>query len=129
INLQYQNIGSDISGTIYDVAHVKWGGWQMPTLDQINELINNCAYEFTEYKGVKGGKFTSSNGVCLFLPAAGVRQNSGLSTIGYSGRYWSNTQITNQDKEACSLFLDNGRIFLYPNDSRVRGNSVRPVSK
>ena len=129
INLQYQNIGSDISGTIYDVAHVKWGGWQMPTLNQINELINNCAYEFTEYKGVKGGKFTSSNGVCLFLPAAGVRQNSGLSTIGYSGLYWSNTQITNQDKEACSLFLDNGRIFLYPNDSRVRGNSVRPVSK
>ena len=30
------DLGSDISGTEYDVAHVKWGGkWCMPTLDDI----------------------------------------------------------------------------------------------
>ena len=27
------NLGEDISGTKYDVAHVKWGGdWKMPTI-------------------------------------------------------------------------------------------------
>ncbi|MBO4315774.1 MAG: hypothetical protein J5867_07425, partial [Prevotella sp.] len=31
-NDEYVNLGSDISGTEYDVAHVKWGGnWRMPT--------------------------------------------------------------------------------------------------
>ena len=34
-----QDIGTDITGTEYDVAHVKWGGpWKMPTLDQVQEL-------------------------------------------------------------------------------------------
>ena len=37
------DIGSDIGGTQYDVAHVKWGGnWQMPTRKQIEELIEKC---------------------------------------------------------------------------------------
>jgi len=37
------NIGSDIAGTRYDVAHVKWGGsWVMPSRDQIKELKDNC---------------------------------------------------------------------------------------
>lgn len=44
-NEQYNtgdDIGEDISGTQYDVAHVKWGGiWKMPTLAQIKELIEN----------------------------------------------------------------------------------------
>lgn len=26
-----------------DVAHVMWGGdWRMPTIDEFNELLNNC---------------------------------------------------------------------------------------
>ena len=40
-NYTCNDIGSDISGTDYDVAHVKWGGsWHMPSLEQIKELLN-----------------------------------------------------------------------------------------
>ena len=36
----YESIGDDISGTQYDVAHVKWGGsWEMPSLSQIQSLL------------------------------------------------------------------------------------------
>ena len=39
----YNNLGSDIAGTQYDVAHVKWGdSWVMPSKEQQNELKNNC---------------------------------------------------------------------------------------
>jgi hypothetical protein len=37
------DLGADIAGMSYDVAHEKWGDkWQMPSSEQINELIKNC---------------------------------------------------------------------------------------
>lgn len=38
---EFVNIGNNISGTNYDVAHVRWGGnWRMPTYDECAELKN-----------------------------------------------------------------------------------------
>jgi len=43
-----------------DVASVKWGGnWRTPTRAEIDELINLCEWEWTEYDGVYGYKVTS----------------------------------------------------------------------
>lgn len=40
------NIGDDIAGTSYDVAHVKWGGkWIIPSLEKIKALLNNTTIE------------------------------------------------------------------------------------
>lgn len=37
------NLGSDIAGTNYDIAHVKWGGaWKMPSLDRFQLLLSKC---------------------------------------------------------------------------------------
>ena len=62
------DLGSDIAGTQYDVAHYRWGGsWVMPTHDQQMELLNNCTYEWTTVNGVNGGRFTSkTNGGSIF---------------------------------------------------------------
>ena len=56
------NIGNDISGTKYDVAHVKWGGnWRMPTEKDFYELFNNCS-KVKIYNGKKTGHlFTGPN--------------------------------------------------------------------
>lgn len=36
----------NISGTNFDVAHVKWGdGWRMPTEGEIQELLDECTWE------------------------------------------------------------------------------------
>ena len=41
----YVNIGSNISGTRYDVARAQWGGsWRMPTNAEFEELINRCTW-------------------------------------------------------------------------------------
>ena len=67
------DIGEDICGTNYDVAHVKWRqGWQMPDLDQIKELLENCSHEVVEQNNVKGMKFTGTNGNSIFMPITGL---------------------------------------------------------
>ena len=91
-----RNIGKSICGTQYDVAHVKWGGaWQMPSLDQITELLDKCTIEWTTFKGVNGRRFTGPNGGSIFLPASGegYRDHS-EATRGKDFLYWSGTQYT-----------------------------------
>ncbi len=121
------DLGSDIAGTQYDVAHVKWGGsWVMPTLDQIKELLNNCTSVLTTENGIKGRKFTGPNGRCLFLPAAGHRFYSDLYYAGSGGYYWSSTQYPSNAYSAYYLgFYSGYKEWNY--DYRCSGRSVRPV--
>ncbi|MBR6181214.1 MAG: hypothetical protein IKQ77_08390 [Prevotella sp.] len=124
-----QNLGEDIAGTEYDVAHVKWGGsWKMPTEEQQMELENNCTYEWTTVKGVKGGKFKGKNGGSIFLPAAGRRNESGLEDAGSAGYYWLSIQpIWGAPVLAECLYFDPGEQASssgYCTD----GQSVRPVT-
>lgn len=100
------NIGNDIAGTQYDVAHVKWGGsWRLPTKAQCEELVANTTSEWVndyEGTGVKGRRFTGKNGQSIFLPAAGYREGTSLINAGssnggyltYEGDYWSSTYST-----------------------------------
>ncbi len=123
------NIGSNISGTQYDVAHVKWGGsWRMPTLDEIKELVNKCSWKWTTYNGVKGQLVTGPNGNSIFLPAAGYRYGASVYGVGDDGYCWSATQGESDSDYACYLYFDGngGRWFSYWH--RGRGHSVRPVS-
>ena len=122
------DLGSDISGTKYDVAHVKWGGnWCMPTKDDIKELIDNCTREWTTLNGVKGMKFTSKiNGNNIFLPAAGSRWYGVIYSAGESGDYWSSTQYPSYSDLAYSLYFDSYGAYWSDCD-RYCGRSVRPV--
>lgn len=127
-NGKYVNIGSDISGTEYDVAHVKWGGnWCMPTLEDIKELIDNCTREWTTLNGVKGMKFTSKiNGNNIFLPAAGSRWYGVIYSAGEFGDYRSSTQYPDGSSYAYSLYSDSYGAYWSDGD-RYCGQSVRPV--
>ena len=122
------NLGSDISGTEYDVAHVKWGSkWCMPTLDDIKELINNCTYEWTTLNGVNGMKFTSkSNSGSIFLSAAGYRWIGNLGFAGEYGDYWSSTQDPDGSYSAYYLGFGSGGA-LWGSLYRCSGQGVRPV--
>ena len=84
----YTHIGTDICGTNYDVAHVKWGyGWRMPTMDEIKELKENCSSSWYILNGKEGRLYIGSNGNRIFLPAGGWYTNSFHS----SNHYWSST--------------------------------------
>ncbi len=122
------NIGSDISGTQYDVARARMGApWRMPTHEQLKELIDYCKWTRKQQNGVNGKLVTGNNGGQLFLPASGCRLDSGLYNAGFEGNYWSSSFDPNVDLQAYYL------IFFYQGDwdwrrtLRYGGQSVRAV--
>ena len=143
----YQSLGSDIAGTQYDVAHVKWGGsWVMPSLAQIQELLDNCSFTKTAMFDIYGEKFTGPNGSTIFLPSAGIKYRlksftseggyRDLIEIGTFGRYWSSTPYPSDSYfDACALNFYSDSRSGYPGDAhwyhsdRYDGFTVRPVSK
>ena len=104
-----------------DAATVNWGGdWRMPSLAQIEELINEnyTTTEWTTLNGVNGRKITSkSNGNSIFLPAAGNMESS-----GNYGWYWSRSINASSNQNAWILLFDSDQIRKY---SIQRGSSVR----
>lgn len=124
------NLGESISGTQYDVARVKWGGeWQMPTLDQTKELLDKCKSEWTTQNGVAGRRFMGPNGGSIFMPAAGYRSGSILSSHGSWGDYWSGTQSGGSGHYVSGLDFSSSSVEWYEDGSRRYGFSVRPVAR
>ena len=125
------NLGNDIAGTEYDVAHVKWGGgWRMPSYNQINDLTSRCTSEWTSVNGVYGRKVTGPNGGFIFLPAAGGRWGDELYDAGYYGYYWSSTQspIVSDGAYGLNFSIISGDMY-WNYYSRTGGRSVRPVTE
>ena len=110
-----------------DVAHVKWGGsWRMPTLDEQDELRNNCTWTWTTQNGVNGYNVTGPNGNSIFLPAAGSSYGTEKYDIELCGGYWSSSLYSDNSYSALSLNFYNGRYDKgYVN--RCHGRIVRPV--
>ena len=123
------DIGKDIAGTDYDVAHVKWGGsWVMPSLEQINELLDNTTTGWTILEGVNGRWFTGTNGGTIFLPAAGDRWGGEPDNVGSLGVYWSSTLNERNLTSAYELlFFEHDVSFDL--SSLCAGPFVRPVRK
>ncbi len=120
----------DIKGNSqYDAARSNWGGnWRMPTKTEMQELINNCTWEWMTQNGKNGYKVTGPNGNKIFLPAAGYRLGSSLYCAGERGFYWSSTPNESNSSTACSLCFDSSKHGVdYGN--RSGGQSVRPVSE
>lgn len=126
----YEYIGSNISGTQYDVAHVKWGGsWRMPTFSEILELVDKCSMKWTTYNGVNGRLVTGPNGNSIFLPAAGRRYGTDFYGRGSRGFYWSATLIENRSDYAYDLYFYSGYSFWGGGNGRFYGFTVRPVTE
>ena len=129
-NTGYVNIGSNISGTQYDVAHVKWGGsWRMPTKDEIEELYDECTWEWTTLNGVNGKLVTGPNGNSIFLPAAGYRNGTELVNAGEYGGNWSATLVEDSSGNAFSRSFYSYGAYLSGGSARFCGRSVRPVTE
>lgn len=126
-SVEYQDIGS-ISGTSYDVAHVKWGGsWRMPTLDEIKELCEKCSWQSAMVNGISCEKVTGPNGNSIFLPNAGYREGTEVYPLFYN-YYWSGTLLHSYN--ACFLFFCSGdRDWGRSVDIRYCGHPVRPVTE
>ena len=128
-SITYDKQMNDISGNEqYDAATANWGGpWRMPTDEELQELIDNCEWEWTAQNSVNGYKVTSkTNGNSIFLPAAGYRSGSSLDCAGSYGNYWSSSPNESSSISACFLGFDSSGYGML-NDYRHFGTSVRPV--
>ena len=110
-----------------DVAYSTWkGSWRMPTIAELNELINNCIWSQDSVNGVEGYTIKSKkNGMSIFLPLSGYK--SGSSTIGVgttpSYGYWSVS--TEGMGGAFCLYL--GSSIKVDTEDRCYGLTVRAV--
>lgn len=110
-----------------DAAYQLWGnGWQMPSIDQINELASNTKRTLCIQNGVRGVKFTSlKNGLSIFLPASGIMKQV-LIEEGVSGYYSSKTLYVPNSQESWGLFFNASKVDLGRGD-RCCGLPIRPV--
>lgn len=125
----YHDLGSDIAGTQYDVARVKWGGsWVMPSKDQYQELIENCNQEWIIVNDVMGAQFTGPSGGTIFLPAAGHRTAGDLYYDGSSGYDWSSTQEESSfSNSAYRLYFNSYNAYWSYGNYRSSGLTIRPI--
>lgn len=127
-NCDAYGVEYDISGDPdYDLANKKWGGsWRMPTQYEMEELVEECEWEWIEANNVRCCRVTGPNGNSIFLPASGSRYESSLINAGESGSYWSSTPPNTIFAYFLSLRSGDIRVNWR---SRDYGCSVRPVSE
>ena len=112
-----------------DAARQQWGGsWRMPTSAEFDELVDKCQWNWTTEGGHRGYKVTGPNGRSIFLPAAGCRYGSSLSSAGEDGHYWSSSLGTSYSNNADNLYFS-GSGHGVNNYYRYYGQSVRPVTE
>ena len=102
----------------------------MPTIEQINELIEICKHKNTSLNGINGGRVIGENGNSIFLPGTGFHSGTDLFRLGKDGYYGCGTQCREYDGRAYSLFFsDTGSWYYHYSFKRSFGFSVRPVVK
>lgn len=120
------NIGEDISNTVYDVAHLRWHTpWRMPTAEEF-EALAKCSISWISINNNYGYKFTGQNGNSIFLPACGYCENGEIKSID-CGEYWSSSHGPLWEWTCRSMFFFRGYAGVQA-DLRWKGLSIRPVA-
>ena len=121
----------EVLDLVDDAANVKMGGgWRMPTVDELWELVNNCTSECTTLNGVAGRRFTSkTTGNSIFLPAAGDRDGSGFVDVGIDCGYWSSSLHFYDPVSAWLLhsLMQDEYMGAHYGSNRCAGRHIRPV--
>lgn len=131
----YQPAAS-IAGTENDIALAISAGIdgeavnksQLPTKEQVEELLANTTVEQAEVNGVSGYRFTGKNGNSIFLPAAGYRKGSDVAGEGVLTTYWTGEISDINDEYGRTLNVDNGSPVVGMSQRSV-GLPIRTVRK
>ena len=122
-----KEIGKVISGDpLYDAATANLGeGWRMPTYDDMEELCQQCTWEWSTLDETQGYTITGPNGNSIFLPAAGRFVGDTLSYTNFSGLYWLGDFVDKQT--SYNLLFDLESYTCFCSDYRFHGLTIRPV--
>ena len=101
--------------------------WRMPTVDEIQELKENCTWLWTTQDGVNGHQVDGPNGNAIFLPAAGSRNGSVLKYAGSAGSYLSSSLDTDSYRDrALDFWRTSVKVGLTRRDIGITVRPVRP---
>ena len=109
-----------------DAAYMRWGpAWRMPTIEQLQELVDHCSWEWMS----TGYLITGSNGHSMFLPASGYIWGGTHDGSGTCGCYWSRSLSVSFPEFAHYLYFGSGAgsISCQGSSYRAIGFSVRAV--
>lgn len=111
-----------------DTARQLWGEkWRMPTVEDIQELMDNCTWIFETVDGRKGYTVTGKNGNSIHIPLAGTMWQTEMEYQNMRGFYWGATLDDAGDMWAEGLFVNPQSFSLGANFTRASGRTVRPV--
>ena len=113
-----------------DAAIINCGGkWRMPTIDDWEELIKNCRWQWTTLNGTNGYLIKSANSeYSIFLPAAGLINGIDCNGNGLRGYYWSSSLLYskyNETARCVNFYSDGAKLLTHTN--RNMGLTIRPV--
>ena len=116
-----------------DAAYVNYPDGRMPSKEEIDELVDNCTWEWTEVNGVKGQLITGPNGNTMFLPAAGYFLEYSVSAVGVSCHYWSRSLLvltpTFIIPNSAYTLMINEQSLAWSSSDRDIGHPVRAVRR
>lgn len=120
----YTGTENPLASTADTATVVMGSGWHMPTVPQFYQLTANTTYSWTSINGVRGGKFTASNGNYVFFPAAGCYVSGRLVGVESYSCIWS---CSPYGGDIAYFFRSYGGGRGMDRDSRNIGFSVRGV--
>ncbi len=126
----FRKMIDDIAGDAqYDAARANWGGgWRMPDMFDIIDLLKHCSYVCTNQNGVVGHLFTSKvNGNRLFFPAAGCGGCANNYSAGSFGYYWTSTGGDDMESLMLRMYTFGTQEIRPDFWERCEGYSIRPV--
>ena len=122
----YKDLGRDISNMFeYDVAHKTKRSWCLPTLEQVQELINKCTWEKGLYNNKSVWIGTGPNGNQIYFPFNGCKTESSKTTYTYYNYTWTANDLGEGSSQAkCLKFTSKPTIYyMY----KRTGAGIRPV--
>lgn len=109
----------------YDTAcNILGKDYHIPTVYEIEELINECVQSYVIRNGIHGYCFIGLNGNSIFIPFSGVRVRNHDHGSDYCGKYWSSEAYDGGNALALRVARDESCVFMM---SRFIGATIRPV--
>lgn len=116
LNISYGSIPQEIDAAVRNFGDY----WTLPRRNMIQELIDECHWEWIEKQGIEGYKVIGKNGNHIFLPVMGKEYK-------YGG-FWSFSINKKNSRYADFLYFDKQNVKIRA-AQRYLGLMVRPVAK
>lgn len=102
-----------LGGSEYDPAHLLLGGkWRMPTMEEAQELIDNCEREYVTAEPNYYLRLTAPNGVELVMPLAGTKSKGDVNQFNRDMAIWTGSFEVEEGEDDGFFYHINGPFML-----------------